>query len=49
MLYRFKSRATADLVMLEASGRRVLEILGKDPASPGILLTAHMGWVHWAE
>lgn len=42
MLYRFKSRATADLVMLEASGRRVLEILGKDPASPGILLVAHM-------
>ncbi|WP_342131309.1 DUF1840 domain-containing protein [Hydrogenophaga sp. OTU3427] len=42
MLYRFKSRATADLVMLEASGRRVLEILGKDPGAPGILLVAQM-------
>lgn len=37
MLYRFKSRATADLVMLEASGRRVLEILGKAPDAPGII------------
>ena len=42
MLYRFKSRATADLVMLEPAGRRVLEILGKDPASPGILLADQM-------
>jgi hypothetical protein len=38
MLYRFKSKATADVVMLESNGRRVLEILGKDPKSPGILL-----------
>jgi len=37
MLYRFKSRAAGDLVMLEASGRRVLEILGKDPTAPGVL------------
>lgn len=42
MLYRFKSRATGDLVMLEASGRRVLEILGKDPSGPGILTPAQM-------
>lgn len=42
MLYRFKSRATGDLVMLEASGRRVLEILGKDPSAPGIITAAQM-------
>ena len=42
MLFKFKSRATADLVMLEATGRRVLEILGKDPAAPGILLADQM-------
>lgn len=42
MLYRFKSRATSDLVMLEASGRRVLEILGKDPAGPGIITAAQL-------
>lgn len=38
MLYRFKSKATADVVMLEPNGRRVLEILGKDPDAPGIVL-----------
>lgn len=29
MLYKFKSKATADLVMLEPNGRRLLEIVGK--------------------
>jgi hypothetical protein len=38
MLYRFKSKATGDVVMLEPNGRRVLEILGKDPSGPGIIL-----------
>ena len=42
MLYRFKSRATGDLVMLEAAGRRVLELLGKDPSGPGIITAAQM-------
>jgi hypothetical protein len=32
-LYRFKSRETADLVMLEPHGRRILEVLGKDLSS----------------
>ncbi len=32
-LYRFKSRETGDLVMLEPHGRRILEILEKDTAS----------------
>jgi hypothetical protein len=36
-LYRFKSRETGDLVMLQPYGKRVLEILGKDPSGPGIL------------
>ena len=31
MLYKFKSRATADLIMLEANGRQVLEVIGKSP------------------
>lgn len=38
MLYRFKSKAAGDVVMLESTGRRVLEILGKDPTKPGIIL-----------
>ena len=40
MLYKFKSRVTGDLIMLEPSGRRVLEILGKDPGAPGIIEAA---------
>ncbi|GAA6142976.1 DUF1840 domain-containing protein [Hydrogenophaga sp. 5NK40-0174] len=36
-LYRFKSRETGDLVMLQPDGKRVLEILGKDPAGPGVI------------
>lgn len=42
MLYRFKSRATGDLVMLEAHGKRLLEIIGKDPSGPGIILPAQV-------
>ena len=41
-LYRFKSRETGDLVMLEPNGQRVLEILGKDPSGPGIILPGQM-------
>lgn len=37
MLYKFKSRVASDLIMLEANGRRVLEILGKAPGAPGII------------
>lgn len=40
-LYRFKSRETADLVMLEPDGRRILETLGKDLAS-GIIQANEM-------
>ncbi|MCX7692269.1 DUF1840 domain-containing protein [Tepidimonas taiwanensis] len=42
MLYRFKSKACGDVVMLEPTGRRVLEILGKDPDGPGIILPEQM-------
>ncbi|MDP2418163.1 MAG: DUF1840 domain-containing protein [Hydrogenophaga sp.] len=41
-LYRFKSRETGDLVMLEPTGQRVLDILGKDPSGPGIILPEQM-------
>jgi len=42
MLYRFKCKATGDVVMLEPNGKQVLEILGKDPAGPGIILLEQM-------
>lgn len=42
MLYKFKSKAAGDLIMLEPNGRRVLEILGKDPGPKGIIQPAEM-------
>ncbi len=42
MLYRFKCKATADVVMLEPNGKQLLEILGKDPKAPGVLLVDRM-------
>lgn len=42
MLYKFKSKAAGDLIMLEPHGRRVLEIIGKDPGPTGIILPPEM-------
>jgi len=42
MLYKFKSKAAGDLIMLEPNGRRVLEIIGKDPGPQGIIQPAEM-------
>ena len=42
MLYKFKSPAAGDLIMLEPNGRRVLEIVGKDPGPTGIILPEQM-------
>lgn len=42
MLYKFKSKSTADLIMLEPHGRRVLEIIGKTPGPQGIVLVSQM-------
>jgi hypothetical protein len=38
MLYKFKSKAAGDLIMLEPNGRRVLQAIGKEPAAKGIIL-----------
>jgi hypothetical protein len=42
MLYKFKSKAAGDVIMLAESGDRVLRILGRDPAAKGILEVAAM-------
>ena len=42
MLYKFKSKAAGDLIMLEPNGRQVLQIIGKDPAPKGIILPEEM-------
>jgi hypothetical protein len=41
MLYKFKSKAAADLIMLQPNGQRVLQIIGKDGAK-GIILPEQM-------
>jgi hypothetical protein len=42
MLYKFKSEAAADVIMLEATGRQVLQIIGKGPQAKGILMPTDM-------
>lgn len=43
MLYKFKSKTTGDVIMLQPNGQRVLEIIGKDGQSDkGIILPADM-------
>ncbi len=37
MLYKFKSKAAGDLIMLEPNGRRILQIIGKDAGPKGII------------
>lgn len=37
MIYRFKSRATGDLIMLGPQGDELLRILGREPAERGII------------
>lgn len=42
MLYKFKSDAGGDVIMLEATGRQVLSIMGKGFDAKGILLPEQM-------
>ena len=42
MIYKFKSKAAGDVIMLEPNGRRVLEIIGKDAGPKGIVLPEQM-------
>lgn len=42
MLFKFKSKATGDLIMLEPNGRRVLQLIGKEPSATGIILPEQM-------
>ena len=42
MLYKFKSRSTADLILLEPQGRRLLQAIGKEPGPTGIITVAQI-------
>ena len=36
MLYKFKSKAAGDVIMLEANGEQMLRLLGREPTPQGI-------------
>lgn len=42
MIYKFKSQATGELIMLGPVGDQVLRLIGKDPAATGIITVAAM-------
>lgn len=42
MLYKFKSKAAGDLILLEPQGKQFLQIIGKAPGPQGIIEAAEM-------
>jgi cyclopropane-fatty-acyl-phospholipid synthase len=42
MLYKFKSKATSDIIMLEPHGKLILKLIGKDSGVKGIIMPAEM-------
>ena len=42
MIYKFKSKATGDLIMLAAQGDLALRLMGREPAVQGIIEAAAM-------
>ncbi len=42
MIYKFKSQAAADVIMLKANGDQMLTIVGKEPSAQGIVTVAQI-------
>jgi len=42
MLYKFKSKVTGDLILLEPQGKHILTLIGKEPGPQGIILPSEM-------
>ena len=42
MLYKFKSQAAAEVIMLQTTGDEVLKIIGKTPGPTGIITVAQV-------
>ncbi|HRY88446.1 MAG TPA: DUF1840 domain-containing protein [Rubrivivax sp.] len=42
MIYKFRSKAAGDLIMLPAHGDQLLRLLGREPAAQGIIEPADM-------
>ena len=43
MLYKFKSKAGADVIMLAAQGDQLLRLIGREPSAKGIIEAAALG------
>jgi len=43
MIYKFKSKAAGDLIMLGPQGDQMLRLLGREPAAQGIIEVVAMG------
>ena len=42
MIYKFKSQAAAEVIMLQANGDQMLAIVGKEPSVQGIITVAQI-------
>jgi cyclopropane-fatty-acyl-phospholipid synthase len=42
MIYKFKSQASADVVMLQSNAEQMLSIVGKEPATQGVITVGHI-------
>ncbi len=42
MIYKFKSKAAGDIIMLQPHGDQLLRLLGREPAAKGIIEVADM-------
>lgn len=42
MIYKFKSQAAADVIMLAPNGDQMLTIIGKESAAQGVITVAHI-------
>jgi hypothetical protein len=42
MLYKFKSKAAGDVIMLGPNGDQVMRLLGREPAAKGIFEVDHL-------
>lgn len=43
MLYKFKSKAAGDVIMLGPNGEQMLRLIGKQPGAKGIIEAADLG------
>jgi cyclopropane-fatty-acyl-phospholipid synthase len=42
MIYKFKSQADADVLMLEANGDQILRMIGRQPSAKGVITAEQM-------